>query len=172
MNINCKDYNKFKISNCQTIMGSLSYLSLCNFCRGALADFGGSFIHSFSNSLLCTPPHAPPPPPIEPGVPMLMTHLNPPISGKGYTPLSRVLVTMVITTNAPFSWFSREIFPRLRTKIPPFPEKMEMRMQPTYAFEGGGGGVLPHKAEFFYSLYNFDGKKPSTALYCSLNPTR
>ena len=73
---------------------------------------------------------------------------EPPIDlGKEYPiiyPLSRVLVTVGKKNPTPFSWFSREIFPRLRPETSPFStEKMGTRMRPPYAplWGGGGGGV-------------------------------
>ena len=60
---------------------------------------------------------------------------------QGYTPLSRVLVTIGnYKKSTPFSWFSREIFPRLRPKIPPFPRKWECACGPLCIRVGGGGG--------------------------------
>ena len=51
------------------------------------------------------------PTPKEPGVPMLVPHHpKPPPPYLGYW------LPLAITKNAPFSWFSREIFPRLRPK--------------------------------------------------------
>ena len=45
----------------------------------------------------------------------------------------------------PFSWFSREIFPRLYgQKISPFPKKMGTRMRPSHAFEWGARELKPH----------------------------
>ena len=67
-------------------------------------------------------------------------HLNPLSLEKDiqrYTPLSRVLVTVGNYKNTPFSWFSREIFPRLRPKNTPFPEKMGTRMRPLMYSSGG-----------------------------------
>ena len=57
-----------------------------------------------------------PPTPIEPGgTYMLIPHpLNPPYLGKMIS--KDILVTIGNYKNTPFSWFSREIFPRLRPK--------------------------------------------------------
>ena len=56
----------------------------------------------------------------------------PPISGIGYR-------SQLQQKNTTFSWFSREIFPKLRPKNtpPPFPENMGTRMRPP-----GGPGLL------------------------------
>ena len=44
---------------------------------------------------------------------------------------------LATTKNTPFSWFSRESFPRLRPKNTPFPRKWD---RPPYAFGGPGLG--------------------------------
>ena len=85
---------------------------------------------------------APPPPtPIETGGTYARSPSpKPPISGKGYTPPppppppSRVLVIIGNYKTPAF------IFPRLRPKYTPFPEKMGICMLPSHALEGGGGG--------------------------------
>ena len=77
---------------------------------------------------------------------------EPSISGKGYTPYLWYWLPLAITKNTPFSGLSVwEIFPRLRPKNTPFPEKMGIGMQRPHAFEwgGGGGGSEPRKIEIY-----------------------
>ena len=61
-------------------------------------------------------------------VPLHKTHPPPPLSlGEKYIlyPLSRVLVTIGVYKNSPFSDFSPEIFPRQTPQNAPFPVKIE-----------------------------------------------
>ena len=76
----------------------------------------------------------PPPPPIKRRTIMLYPHHQ--------NPLCRVIITMHwhLHPPPPLSGFSREIFPRLRPNIPPFPRKCKRNTHA--APSGGGGGVL------------------------------
>ena len=65
---------------------------------------------------------------------------EPPISGKGYTPISGIGYHWQLQKNTPFSGLSREIFPRLLPNIPPFPRKWEYACGPLMHSSGGGGG--------------------------------
>ena len=75
---------------------------------------------------------------------MLVPHHRNPLFREKFIPpyLGYWLLPLAITKKTPFSGFSREIdLPETTVKkIPPFPEKMGMRMRPPHAFEWGGGG--------------------------------
>ena len=102
--------------------------------------------HCNGIALVCGGP-GPPLPCIEPGgIYAHSTSAEPPISGKGYPriypPISGILVTVGNYKNTPFSWFSREIFPRLKKKVqkyPPFPRKWERACGPLMHSSGGPG---------------------------------
>ena len=66
-----------------------------------------------------------------------------PISRKRiYTPYLGYWLPLAIKINTPFWGLSQEIFLRVLPKIPPFPEKMGIRMRPPHAFDGGGGQAI------------------------------
>ena len=88
--------------------------------------------------------YPPPPTPIESGgtyacSPSQCTPLSggkyiPPISGINWLPLA------ITKKTPPFPGLSREIFPRLRPKVPPFTEKMGTCMRSIMHSSWGGGG--------------------------------
>ena len=105
---------------------------------------------------LCSFPITGPPPP-------------PPIAGIRIYPVSRALVTIGNYKKHPISGFSREIFPRLRPKISPFPEKIGIRMRPPSCTRGrarvrapklsGGYNALLSLWTLFVSILIQNGKK-------------
>ena len=89
-----------------------------------------------------------------------MASPEPPISGKGYPriypppPISSIGYRWQLQKNTPFSWFSREIFPRLRPKNTPFPEKLGTLMRsPLFIRVGGGWGPTPSLHAYVYFLF-------------------
>ena len=89
------------------------------------------------------------------------------------SPLSRVLVTIDnYKRHLIFPVFSENL-PETTAKYPPLPEKIGIRMRPSYAFEWGGGGqeeghVIPrplpegpHVIYHFYSACRYLSPPPS-----------
>ena len=93
---------------------------------------------------------SPPPPPLPKnhGVPMLVPHhRSHPILGKGYTPLSRYWLPLVITKNTPFAGFSREIFPRLQPKNTPLSRENGNTHAAPSCIRVGGRGCIECREE-------------------------
>ena len=102
-----------------------------NSCKSPVRNYPMSAITRFSPTYAHSPSPEPPPPPLfrEKDI-------------QGYTPHLGYWLPLAITKkNTPFSWFSREIFQRLRQKkIPPFPRKWERACPLMHSSGGGGGG--------------------------------
>ena len=98
-------------------------------------------------SIVCVPP--PSPTPIEPGGTNARSPSpGSPISALGYH------WKLPTTTKIPFSCFSREIFPRLRPKNTPFPEKIGWCMRPL-CIQGVGMGVCYHPLSVQVKMSSF-----------------